>query len=720
MATKPLAVLEYDADNVTVEPDGPATTAHVYEPFPGDNWIRLLQLLPGQGASRLECRVSAYDMDDSALPPYRAVSYTWVESKYDNLVVAGQRIEEFPGPRARYSIRHPVWCGRDRILVSTNLRDALRRFRHPTLSVELWIDAICINQGDLDERAKQVLLMPKIYHSATAVWFWLGEQDESSDSALELMTRLNAAKDQVVHEAEEFHEPTRSDIHNAHVLTKLGLAPIEASGWRQLVEFFQRPVFQRIWIVQELVTATKVVAHCGRAKIDYEMIQSAVEFLAERSWDEELSQYFKTPNVFAYVSVLGTIEREWYQNRKLIRPSLVRATRNFQATDPKDKVFALLGLFNDFAHRDHSNLQTQEAPQRPLSTLEQSGLLKVVRPDDDEDFNGVRAVMDALRELINHQAETSVRNNEMKAATIFKGMKSERMVSMRLDLITYLYHNLECLIPEVEDATVTTVVTTKIARTFLSQLDGTREERSQDAREAAQNLIEFISADSSNNSNLDLVRSFVLHVLQTFGDQMTKLKQIQAFGDAQHVHQREQSGVIDTLCHFLRLIDPEYIAFELANVENPHDSSYRGGRSPSKSCRSFCPLRHGRPVKHDAGEVSVSILAGIYLLASCSSYDEDLLAPALHHLARSTSPPHPGCSFTSSSWNTLKAFFGDLSEWDQQTDRLFRKCIIRGLADQEFVMLPDAEQDAAKRSFLKELNGKIGVQRVSTIPLKQK
>ena len=158
VATKPLAVLEYDADKVTVEPDGPAPTAHVYEPFPGDNWIRLLQLLPGQGASRLECRVSAYDMDDSALPPYRAVSYTWVESKYDNLVIAGQRVDEFPGPRARYSIRHPVWCGRDRILVSTNLRDALRRFRHPTLSVELWIDAICINQDDLDERAKQVLL----------------------------------------------------------------------------------------------------------------------------------------------------------------------------------------------------------------------------------------------------------------------------------------------------------------------------------------------------------------------------------------------------------------------------------------------------------------------------------------------------------------------------------------------------------------------------------
>jgi hypothetical protein len=50
----------------------------------------------------------------------------------------------------------------------------------------MWIDAICINQADLAERAVQVLHMRAIYHLAERVVAWLGEETEKTKSAFQL------------------------------------------------------------------------------------------------------------------------------------------------------------------------------------------------------------------------------------------------------------------------------------------------------------------------------------------------------------------------------------------------------------------------------------------------------------------------------------------------------------------------------------------------------
>jgi hypothetical protein len=49
----------------------------------------------------------------------------------------------------------------------------------------IWIDAICINQSDDDERGLQIQSMAKIYGNAKLVIVWLGEAADSSDVALE-------------------------------------------------------------------------------------------------------------------------------------------------------------------------------------------------------------------------------------------------------------------------------------------------------------------------------------------------------------------------------------------------------------------------------------------------------------------------------------------------------------------------------------------------------
>ena len=71
-----------------------------------------------------------------------------------------------------------------------NLYQALRRlrwFRDPRL---IWVDAICINQSDVDEKSQQIPLMGRIYRNAASVLVWLGEEAETSSAAFTLMENI--------------------------------------------------------------------------------------------------------------------------------------------------------------------------------------------------------------------------------------------------------------------------------------------------------------------------------------------------------------------------------------------------------------------------------------------------------------------------------------------------------------------------------------------------
>lgn len=130
---KLLVVLENDEDDLIEDKSAAGSDEYTYDPLSDSHCFRLVNLLPGKGTSKLECDVSIHSLDAAPRPLYRAISYTWMESKYDKLMVSGQRISGFPALRKNYSIRHLIWCDGRRFLISTNLRDALRRFRHSTL-----------------------------------------------------------------------------------------------------------------------------------------------------------------------------------------------------------------------------------------------------------------------------------------------------------------------------------------------------------------------------------------------------------------------------------------------------------------------------------------------------------------------------------------------------------------------------------------------------------
>ncbi|KAI3324134.1 HET-domain-containing protein [Xylariaceae sp. AK1471] len=119
----------------------------LYSPIDSKNGqIRLLELLPGRSTTPIECRMQHASLDNA--PPYRALSYTWGTKGADLTITVNDQI----------------------IGIFENLEAALRRLRREAKPRTLWIDAICINQDDIDERAEQVKLMRQIYENTTQVY----------------------------------------------------------------------------------------------------------------------------------------------------------------------------------------------------------------------------------------------------------------------------------------------------------------------------------------------------------------------------------------------------------------------------------------------------------------------------------------------------------------------------------------------------------------------
>lgn len=389
---KPLALVEDEDKGFTVEDasEQSGRRKYPYEELPhdleipgppslnqdalkrGTNYFRLVELQPGEFKSPLECKISTYNLEFPDFPPYEALSYTWSDSRYDALVIGGRRVAFTDEIQEKYSVRHPLWCEGKRLLIATNLRDALRRFRHSTDPRLLWVDAICINQEDHAERAAQVLLMPKIYHNAGQVLYWLGEEDEGTCDAVKLLKQLTDEGARVMYNPA--HLPTRESLLDGSACQRLGLPPFPSSAWEGLARFFERPVFRRVWIIQELAVAPIIVACCGSiVDINLRDIIDAAVFINACNWIYPLdAQYGSGTNMTTFIVKAFSIKKDWALRKSGMKRDLIQKARTFEASDPRDKVFALLGLINDYAHRHTHDLY--HGSDFTLDFLHQAGL----------------------------------------------------------------------------------------------------------------------------------------------------------------------------------------------------------------------------------------------------------------------------------------------------------------------------------------------------------
>ncbi|KAF2137710.1 uncharacterized protein K452DRAFT_301685 [Aplosporella prunicola CBS 121167] len=226
----------------------------------------------------------------------------------------------------------------------------------------IWIDAICINQEDSQEKASQIAIMDAIYSEAAFIKVWLGESDAFTETAVTLVNKLDAASGKF--EKSDIIPYGMNENQNETFL-KANLPVIRASEWLALGGLYRRQWFRRAWVFQELVSANDVVMFCGEHEISFRSFVEISRSLLERQ--QQLGIYRSTwlipPHEPAYPLELNFCEMATYNRlraeaiyldskharERFSMANLLEKTRCLSSTVAHDKIYALAGLA---AHRN--------------------------------------------------------------------------------------------------------------------------------------------------------------------------------------------------------------------------------------------------------------------------------------------------------------------------------------------------------------------------------
>jgi hypothetical protein len=300
--------------------------------------IRLLRILPGFTLTNIECEFLYVDLDSS--PDYVALSYTWGQQTPSVSVLVNRKV----------------------VQVSENLYLALLHLRKRG-STRVWVDAICINQEDLTERASQVQQMKDVYRKATVVTVWLGEEDSSSALAFDVFHEM------VEHLDWEYRVPQRL------IESTIG----DARRLKAINDILDRPWFSRTWVIQEVLAAREVYIICGKDVISMILFLRIMRsLLLARSLGPTTIDSGDIPELFPGPAMVAIKQLQFLTEAHTqdlgvhtiflkFQGSLLNylsSTRWSQATDPRDKVYGLLSLAEDAGSLGYWNESSEWVPFR--------------------------------------------------------------------------------------------------------------------------------------------------------------------------------------------------------------------------------------------------------------------------------------------------------------------------------------------------------------------
>lgn len=296
-----------------------------YSPLEGPNNIRLLHILPGSNNESISAHLQEVAL--SHIPTYNALSYVW----------------------GTHSPNYPLYLDGKKYSIRKNLFQALQRVRQLGVRT-VWVDAVCINQSDLEEQAQQVLIMRHIYGSAKCVIVHLGErtnaaQFETMFSDLERLARWWLQLPQA-------QRATTVDLE--YLRRQYGLPSFDHESWLSLVHLADHKWFQRAWTFQEILTAKVCLLVSG----NWQQFSNNVLLVFCTLYGLGLSSYIdRIPKMrLSGIDLAGqrcqaVLKRQEVDPNSLLltwQPSpliqLLRDSRCLEATRPCDLVYALLGV----------------------------------------------------------------------------------------------------------------------------------------------------------------------------------------------------------------------------------------------------------------------------------------------------------------------------------------------------------------------------------------
>lgn len=293
-------------------------------PIPDQNsWIRLLKIFPFESGKN-HYELITFRFHDH--PPYKAISYAWGDPESSRYVSIVQG-------------RFQGW-----LKVPINLHAALETLRDKTEDVLVWADSVCINQQDNGEKTKQLPRIPAIYGNAEQVVVWLGVEMDDSKRAQELLHNITHAEVQLDPDV---------DLNS-------------------IVALFDRDYWSRLWVVQEILHAKDIVVRCGFSWLPWDdYMQASRLFQSEKvsltkmltvaQGRRDSTRFITSQHRLSPLQILiyhGPASISHIQQARELHADdsfsyflhVLRLSRTKLASDPKDRVYGILGILPQEIH----------------------------------------------------------------------------------------------------------------------------------------------------------------------------------------------------------------------------------------------------------------------------------------------------------------------------------------------------------------------------------
>ena len=304
-----------------------------YQPLKGESEIRILRLLPGTFDDEIHCHLKHMDLDDPL--DYIALSYVWGDPKATKPIRIGYGSTEIT-ERGQTSRQLRLFQ------VTTNLEAVLRHIRYQDHERILWIDAICIDQNDNEDRSAQVQKMGRVYSTASEVFVWLGRLLEENEADFGILP--------------DHMRVTWKLLRGAN-----GKLPVEF-GWSKnvlltaLKAICCRSWFERVWVLQEHILASSTATiMAGLENVPFDSFLETV-------WNlyQTLVEYLPDTSSYFITAIRHQIYRRDFRSQQFLEKTtgerllqaLMHTSGSLKATNQRDILYGLLGIIGHVSTDD--------------------------------------------------------------------------------------------------------------------------------------------------------------------------------------------------------------------------------------------------------------------------------------------------------------------------------------------------------------------------------
>ncbi|RDW84234.1 hypothetical protein BP6252_01824 [Coleophoma cylindrospora] len=287
--------------------------------------LRILTLRPGREGTTVICEMQRVSLLSDF--SYAALSYCWGDQSITSNIIVNNVL----------------------VPVTTNLEAALQQLRMMGVR-QVWVDALCINQSNNQERNLQVRNMKHIYAKADLTYAWVGGTGTDGAAAGVALLRGINQNSVSLQSAQHAHfdsghvsisHTSRHTSRSADLGNRCQRCTMK-SAFRNLDDFFNREYWRRRWVIQEITVARFVQVVCGNETIDLRSMVAALELCKGSVY------WLPVMNSSSiYMQYILQSRSSVQSGRSLSLCQAIYATRHFCSKDPRDNIFALIGICSD-------------------------------------------------------------------------------------------------------------------------------------------------------------------------------------------------------------------------------------------------------------------------------------------------------------------------------------------------------------------------------------